>query len=122
MLIVSSSTESAFTAKRGLLPLKKSISCSAVSIAARVCAAEVEAAKCGVTIILSLDVRILSTAGSSLKTSIAAPAISPDSTAAYKASSSTKGPRAALINKAVSFIFLNSCVLSKLRVPSCNAV
>src|SRR3972149_4886443 len=83
--------------------------CSATSTATRSCASAVEAPRWGVTMTFGWRSSGLSLAGGSgSKTSSAAPAMVPFSSAFSSAASFTRLPRAMLIRRAPGFIFANS--------------
>ncbi len=84
-------------------PSSAATTCSATITPARSCASSVEAARCGVTTTFGAA-SSGPEYGSAEKTSIAAPATLPDSSAAISAGSSTSSPRAAFTMRTPSFI------------------
>ena len=83
---------------------RKSAICSAICSATFSCASVVAAPRCGVATTLSRPNSGFLRAGSSTKTSIAAPATWPLSSAAARSSSTTSPPRAQLMRRTPRFI------------------
>src|SRR6185503_14571843 len=113
----------AFTALRAGRPSSTSRICCTTSTATLTCASAVEPAMCGIRTVFR-EPRMGESAGSGSlgKTSSAAPAIVPLSSAAASAPRSTTSPRAQFTITVVGFIFARASALIRLRVFSVGGV
>ena len=109
----SAAIEGTLTALVTAPPVSAATACSAAWYPARSVASAVDAPRCGVTTTFGYPNSGWSVTGSVRKTSSAAPATLPESSAACRSASTISGPRATLRIRTPSFIFAKASAFSQ---------